>query len=169
MQLKREFDADLPVTFRGLLDLMADVFAHLPSAENTNPERMIDYVKWLAAMEKADNVPAGTYQDVYSYALQQVQRDALLESPLAAAVLTFAEGMRTREWSGTPGQFLEELNLAAAPGTTNWRYWPDNPIALSKRLKPLLGGLREQGVDIQTSRGKERRITIMRMEGFNHE
>lgn len=98
-----------------------------------------------------------------------MQREALLESPLAAAVLTFAEGLDDRKWSGTASELLEELNIAAPQGSTHWKYWPGNPIALSKRLKPLLGCLREQSIDIQMTRGKHRQITITLMEGFNRD
>jgi hypothetical protein len=165
----REFETDLPAILRGLFDLIAEVFVHLPSVEVSNPERMIDYTRWLAAMEKAQGIEGTPYQNTYSDALRQVQRETLLDSPLAAAVLTFAEGMDNRKWSGTPSDFLEELNTSAAPGSENWKYWPRNPIALSKRLKPLLGGLRDQGIDIQTTRGKQRQITITLMEGFRHD
>ena len=59
-------EADLPVIQRGLFDLIAQIMAHLPSVEVTNPQRMIDFVRWLAALEMVDGTPAGIYQDVYA-------------------------------------------------------------------------------------------------------
>jgi hypothetical protein len=40
------------------------------------------------------------------------------------------------------------------------RGWPDNPIALSKRLSGLETALRTQGVVIRSERRKERQLTI---------
>ena len=79
------------------------------------------------------------------------------------------ERMKTLQWSGTPSDLLEELNEIASDGSEHWTYWPKNPISLSKRLKPLMGGLREQGVDIQMTRGKKRQITITVTEDLNDE
>ena len=47
--LFRQFEADLPVIFRGLLDRMAGVLANLPHAEVTHPERVLGFSRWLAA------------------------------------------------------------------------------------------------------------------------
>jgi len=44
---------------------------------------MLDFVHWLAAMEKVDGVPPGIYQATYSDALHQSQMDSLLDNSLA--------------------------------------------------------------------------------------
>lgn len=166
--LIRRFQADLPTIFRGLLDLISAVFAQLPSAEPIHNYRMIDFTHWLAAMEHAEGIHGTPYQDAYTDVLRNAQRETLLNSPLAAALLAFAEKLKVPQWEGTPTQLLDELNDVAPQGTEYWRYWPKNPISLSKRLQPLMGGLREQGVDVQISRGKQRRITITVAEDFDH-
>jgi hypothetical protein len=53
---------------RGLLELITKIPTHLPTIEVAHPERIIDIVRWLAAMEKVDGVPAGVYQTQYSVA-----------------------------------------------------------------------------------------------------
>jgi hypothetical protein len=163
----RDLQADLPVIFRGLLDLISDVFQQLPDAEVTNPERMLDFVHWLAAMEKAHGIPAGIYQAAYSSSLRQAQLDSLMESMLASTMVEFCEGIKGKEWSGTPAKLHQELNDLVTSGTTYSREWPQNPIALSKRLNGLKASLLTQGIDIQFGRGKERTITI-RKEGGEH-
>jgi hypothetical protein len=161
----KALEADLPVIFRGLLDLIASVFQHLPDAEVTNPERMLDFVYWLAAMEKAHDVPAGVYQGAYSDALHQSQLDSLLDNSLGAAVIEFASCMKDKKWSGTPKDLLEELSKDVATRTVYSREWPSNPIALSKRLNALKGSLLTQGIAIEFSRGKERTITLRAKAG----
>ena len=159
-QLSRELQADLPEIQRGLFDLIAQIMIHLPTATVTNPERMLDFVHWLAAMEQAQGVPAGTYQAGYSEALNQGQLDSLQDDVLAAAVVDFATVKFGGDWSGTPTELLAELNLRASKGTLRSREWPQNPISLSKKLIPLQASLLTQGIRVELRRGRERSITI---------
>ena len=157
-QLIQELNADLPEIMRGLLDLIAAILGHLPNVEVTNPERMIDFVHWLAAMEMALNAPSGLYQAAFSDAIHQGQLDSLLDNTLASAVVDFANAQG--DWSYTPSELLRELNRSADKNTQRDRDWPQNPIALSKRLKPLQASLSTQGIYISFTRGKNRTITI---------
>jgi hypothetical protein len=156
--LKAMFLADLPEIFRGLLDLIAKILYHLPNAEVTHPERMIDFSMWLAAMELSLEVPTSSLQSLYSQNLNQSIHDSLRENTLASAVLQFAEG--EREWHGTPSKLLKALNFQFETEYSRSREWPDNPIALSKRLMSMKAGLKTQGVEIHISRGRERQIAI---------
>jgi hypothetical protein len=158
-ELVREFQADAPAIFRGLLDLIAQVFTYLPTAKATHPERMMDFVLWLAAMEEAAGIPAGTYQSAYSEALNQGQRDGLQENALASAIVEFAEHIDDF-WTGTPSDLLIKLNKSVSAGTLRSRDWPQNAIALSKRLVPLQASLQSQGIKVELHRGKFRTITI---------
>ncbi len=124
VEIAREFEADLPAIQRGLFDLISKIMLYLPTAEVTNPERMIDFVRWLAAYEKADGVPPGIYQACYSAALCQGQRDSLLDNPLAAAILEFAEEYMGQSWSGTPTEFLTTLNSKRSISAQRSREWP---------------------------------------------
>jgi len=164
VQLEREFQQDLPAIMGGLFRLIADILTHLPAAKVTNPERMLDFVCWLAAMEMVDGAPAGTYQAEYSKALNQGQRDSLQENLLASEVLDFARQVAGSDWSGTPAELLNKLTMQASAQTQRSREWPQNAIALTKRLKPLQAGLMTQGVFLEFTRGKERMITV-KIEG----
>jgi hypothetical protein len=159
--MARELQDDLPAILKGLYDLVANIFTHLPTAEVTNAERMIDFVQWLAAMEMADGVPAGIYQAVYSDALNQCRLDALQDSLLATALMDFAEyHVINGNWEGTPTELLMDLNKHVDIGTQRSREWPRNAIALSKRIVPLQASLSAQGVGIELHRGKNRTITL---------
>lgn len=167
-ELAIELQADLPAIMRGLFDLIADIFTHLPAAEVTDPERMIDFVRWLAAMEKVHGAPVGTYQAVYSDAIKQGQLDSLLDNTLAAATLEYVQAHVKEAWYGTPAELLIELNKSSDIRTQRSRDWPQNPIALSKRLKSLQHALMTQGICLELSRGKKRIVTI-KYSGGNHE
>mgnify|MGYP000169720231 CR=1 FL=1 len=163
-QMWKEFEVDLPVIQRGLFDLMAKIFAALPTVAPTMPQRMYDFSQWLAAMEVVHQVPPEVYQASYANALNEGQLDSLRENVVGSAILDFAAKLKTGEWSGTPGKLLEDLDqfmrYSDPAGPHAPKGWPDNPIALSKRLLPLETALRTQDVVLRFERRKEREITI---------
>lgn len=163
-QMWKEFEVDLPVIQRGLFDLIAKIFEALPTVVPTMPQRMYDFSKWLAAMEVVHQVPPEVYQASYASALNEGQLDSLRENVVGSAILDFAAKLKTGEWSGTPAKLLEDLDefmrYDDLNGRPKPRGWPDNPIALSKRLLPLETALRTQDVVLRFERRKEREITI---------
>lgn len=169
-QMWKEFEADLPVIQRGLFDLIAQILIHLPTVEVTAPQRMLSFVEWLAAMEKVQGIPVGIYQESYAAVLNEGQLDSIRDSVLGSAVLDFAAQLKGETWSGTPQELLNDLNTFMAFGLQRPpRGWPDNPIALSKRLSPLETALRTQGVVIRSERRKEREITIITKDMKNEQ
>lgn len=159
----KAFEDDLPTIFRGLLDLISNVFKCLPEAKVTQPQRMYDFVHWLAAMERAEGMSEGELQSLYSKSLQQTQLDSLMENFLSATLIEFLGSFKYQEWTGTPNDLLQKLNNFADQGSSYSRDWPNNPIALSKRLNGLKASLLTQGIDIEFGRGKERKITIKKI------
>jgi hypothetical protein len=164
-ELNRDFQRDLPQIFRGLLDLTAGALAHVDAVTPTSPERMIDFVRWLAAIERFQGIPGDPFQTAYGDALKQGMRDSLEENPLAAAILELIDEAPKGHWSGTPSELLDALNQGARGRTPYLPEWPRNAIALSKRLKPIVPALRQQAVEVRFERGADRRITIVRVEG----
>ena len=165
-QLLAAFESDLPAIQRGLYDLAAKVLDKLPEAQITDSERMIDFVRWLGAMELVYDLSPGIYQGAFSHAVKEVQLDTLLDNLLAAAIVEFAEDSCGTNWRGTPTRLLEELNRRADKGTRYSREWPQNPVALSKRIGPLMASLASHGIMIVRHRGKVREISISWKGGY---
>lgn len=161
--LLRNFEADLPVIMGELFELMSMIFKYLPQALVTHPERMLDFCKWLAAMELVDGAPQGTYQQEYSSVLNQNQLDSIQGNLLASAMLDFAETLAEESWTGTPADLMNELNLMTERNTRRSKDWPQNPISLSKRLLSLQASLLTQDIAVEFSRGKHRtvRVTVL--------
>ena len=157
--LEKQLEQDMPEILQGLFELIADIFKHLPKAEVTNPERMIDFSRWLAAMELVYGAPAGAFQVNYSECLQETQLNSLLENPLAAAIYQFADRL-DKYWQGRPSDLLHELNDRAHFSAQRSVDWPKSPESLSKRLKVLSTPLKSQGVFIEFARLKDRQIII---------
>jgi energy-coupling factor transporter ATP-binding protein EcfA2 len=165
-EMLERFQHDLPVIFRGLLDLISNVFKQLPNTKVTSPERMIDFSYWLAAMELADGLPSGVYQGLYSYELNEAQFDTLASNPLASAIIEFSKNINGK-WTGMPCELLSELEFMQS----NNRYsgLPSNAIALSKRLVSIRSSLLTQGINVELSRGKHRTITITLLGDTNND
>lgn len=158
-----KFEVDRPVILRGLYDLIAKVMRALPDAQITHPARMLDFCRWLAAMEIALGLDAGALQQQYVEALKEAQLESLLDNPLAVTIIQFAEGMVDPEWSGTPSDFYEKLTTMAGFNSQRSRAWPPTAASMSKRLHGLQAPLLAQGIAIDWARGKDRKIVVQKV------
>jgi hypothetical protein len=158
-KLAETFNRDLPEIFRGLLDLISRILTHLPSVNPIRAERMLDFVRWLAAMELALGFEVGKLQRAYSQNLVKSMQANLENDPLAIQLIRFAK--RKNSWSDTPTKLLVNLTQLAGPDIATGRDWPANGISLSLRLKSLRSQLSGAGVDVQLGRqGNQRNISI---------
>ena len=155
--IETDLQRDLPQIMAGLYDLTSKVLKAMPTAEGKVSHRMIDFVRWLAAVETVMQTPF--LQDLFVNLQAEGQREALQENLLAATLLQFAGEIGGR-WSGTPSELLDALRRKVSLPDQRSREWPSNPIALSKRLVPLIPAFAEQGIVIELSRGAERQISI---------
>ena len=163
-QMLTELQTDLPVIQRGLLDLVASVFKQTDAVEITHPERMYDFVVWLAKMEKVEGIPPGIYQGTYSETLHETQLDTLMENMLSATIIAFTDSDKfpeNNQWTGTPTDLLDALEDLLPFRCNHSPEWPQNPIALSRRINALKASLLTQGISVELSRGKQRTITLV--------
>jgi hypothetical protein len=158
-ELAKNWEADLPEIQMGIFELIAQILLHLPNVKLENPQRMVGFQEYLAAMEIINEVPFGVYQGAYAANLQQGQLDTLMENLLAATIIEFAEAMH-QPWEGTPTEFLRELERIVPVSDRRSTDWPSNAIALGKRIGPLQTSLAAQGIIIRQTRGKHRKVTV---------
>lgn len=159
-QLREDFQRDLPEIYRGVLDLIANILTHLPDVTAMYPERMLEFVHWLAAMEKARELPEGQLQKSYRDNLIGAMQDTLQDNTLADAVIQFAQQQGSTAWTGTPTDLLLKLGLLVPRQLLTTSDWPQNEIALSMRLNKLKSQLSGAGVEVRLTRGKQRQISI---------
>lgn len=162
-EMLEQFNTEYPVILRGLYDLIAAIMRELSSARITRPARMLDFCRWIAGMELACGLPQGRLQDAYGASLQEMQLETILDNPLAATILEFAEKFCAPEWEGTPTDFYDKLDNLATYSLQRSPGWPGTAAAMSKRLHGLQAPLLAQGVAIDWTRGKARRVTIRRL------
>jgi hypothetical protein len=160
-QLQDNFQQDLPAIFRGVLDLIADILTHLPDVTATYPERMLEFVHWLAAMEKALGLPEGQLQRSYSDNLIGAMQDTLQDNPLADAVMQFAQKPGQVSWTGTPTELLVKLGEYVPAQIIPTVEWPQNEVSMSRRLNQLKSQLSGAGVEVVVGRrSRLRQISV---------
>ena len=159
-QMLIDFEADCPVILGGLYDLIVNILQKLPEAQIVAPSRMLDFCRWLAAMELALGMDAGALQFPYADSLRDAQLESLLDNPLAVTIIEFAEKMDLPEWVGTPTDFYNSLTSLAEFSLQRSRVWPSSAAVLSKRLHGLQAPLLAQGISVDWTRGKDRQIVV---------
>jgi hypothetical protein len=160
-QLESRLKFQLPSIFRGLLDITAQALLKVDTVEVLYPERMLGFVHWLAALEQVIDLP-NALQKSYKKNLCQALLDSIQESPLAYSVLQFAKQYTEDHWRGKPQDLLTVLGARVTQRVrNNSAQWPQNAIALSKRLSALQTALAAQGVVLVLGeRNKHRQITL---------
>lgn len=158
-EIAKELLADRPKIFRGLLDVIVEIFGAIQKAVITKPERMIDFVEWAAGYEAAKGLP-DVFQQAYSASMQESQHEMLQGNSFAAAILDFADELKSSVWAGTPQELFVRLSEVYSINQQRSSDWPANAIGVSKRLNGLKASLLSQGIEVQLSRGKERKIII---------
>jgi hypothetical protein len=160
-ELTAKFIEDMPKIFRGMLDLISRIMERLPNVKVTHPQRMISYVKYLAAIEETEGLEAGSLQATYSEILNDAQNDVVLSDPLASVLFRWVRELGNDNWKGTPTELKKRLITSLELGQFLHKNFPDNAIALSKRLRALAVPLLSQGIEVSFSRGKARQIHIV--------
>jgi hypothetical protein len=157
-ELLAALEQDSPMILGGLYRLIQRILQVLPEMHADAPTRMVEFCKWIAALERVLGLPHKSLQDGYKNTLNESQLESLIDNPLASVILQFCD--KEPEWSGTPTELYEELTNRASFSNQRSRAWPSSAASMSKRLHGLQGPLSSQGIDIHISRGKERRIVL---------
>lgn len=166
LQMMTQFEQDLPGIMAGLFDLMSKILVHLPNAIPTHPQRMIEFSAWLRAMEMAEDVPEGVYQDAYNQNLTEARIESIADDLLVTEILKFvAKEKLSGEyiWSDTPSELFSELNNQISKSAKHSHEWPRNTSAFSKRLKAISNDLLAFGLEVTHTRGKDRKIILKKV------
>src|SRR5256885_4366942 len=145
----RAFEAARPYILGALLDAVSTALRNLDAVDLMKRPRMADFARWCVAVEPALNCEAGDFMRAYSNNRLSANDLVLEASPIAAALISFAE--REEQWTGTAAELLEELMRLV--GDERLRDgWPKSAKQLGGILKRLAPNLRAQGVDVRSGK-----------------
>ena len=157
------FEAERPGILGALLDAVVEGLKRLPKTHLPKLPRMADFALWATACETA-LWPAGTFWSAYSGNRDEVAESVIDADPIAAAVRAMMEARTDRTvWTGTASDLLGALAQEVGDFVARSKTWPDNPRALSGRLRRAATNLRKIGFEIgfhRDSRARTRSRTI---------
>jgi hypothetical protein len=157
-ELWAAFEAERPRILGVLLDAVVEGLKRLPETYLPKLPRMADFALWASACETA-LWPTGTFWSAYCYNRDNAVDGVIEADPIATAVRAI---IATRTvWTGTASDLLGALAEAVGERATKAKTWPDNPRALSGRLRRAASFLRKVGIEVTFGReGRARTRTI---------
>ncbi len=152
-ELWRDFEKKRPSILGALLDAISAALRNLPDVTLPSMPRMANAALWVTATESALGWAPGTHAQDLSANRRKAIETSLENEPVAIGIMELV-----LPWTGTPTALPEKLTgkVPGIPKTVNAL-----GIALA-RIKPVLA---EVGITIDKKRGRERSITIRKVEG----
>ena len=144
-ELWAAFEAERPRILGVLLDAVVQGLKRLPETRLEKLPRMADFALWATACETA-LWPAGTFWSAFCGNRDEVVEGVIDADPVAAAVRVV---MTTRTvWTGNASDLLGALGEVVGERAVKSKTWPDNPRALSGRLRRVATFLRKIGIEV---------------------
>lgn len=161
----KEFEEARPYILGGLFDALAGAMKIYPSVKLDKLPRMADFCRWGYAVAEALGAQGETFLELYYQNIGKASEEALMGNPTAAAVVAFMNGKK--EWKGTPGTLLGELEKVAEEERINTqaKLWPKAANVLSRRLKQVKSNLADAGITYEEDRTSSRRILTLEKIG----
>lgn len=146
--LDAEYAAALPRLLGSVLDLLAGAMRAVPEVEPAPGFRMADFSRWGRAAALQLGHRPEEFDAAYRQAVDRQAGELIDKSPLAQAVVRFAE--ERRSWSGSAAALLQELTaLAKLFGILgSGSQWPGAANVLSEQLVTLAPVLKQAGVEV---------------------
>ncbi|MEZ8518219.1 ATP-binding protein [Vibrio cyclitrophicus] len=154
--LRAELEAVLPEILGALLTLSSKVMKELSLMEVSHSSRMMDYVLWLAGIEKVWSMPEGLLQKAYRANVRELMADGMVDDSLTLSLQKLVSKVgKGKIWKGTPSDLLDTLQELENP-----MYLPKAPGALSAKLFGQESSLNANGIFIKKGRGAERYVAV---------
>ncbi len=139
---------------------MVEGLKRLPETRLPKLPRMADFALWATACETA-LWPTETFWSAYCGNRDEAVDGVIEADPIATAVRAWMAKRTT--WSGTASELLGLLAVVAEERVVKGKTWPENPRALSGRLRRAATFLRKIGIEVRFTkegRAKTRMIRI---------
>ncbi len=145
-EFRRDFETARPAILGALLDGVSGALRAHDGVRLEKLPRMADFAQWATAAELSLGLTEGAFLAAYTGNRATSNDLALEASPVAPALLSFAEA--EGRWLGTPSEVLRELNKQVGEDLQRQPGWPKAANSLSGILKRLAPNLRSAGVNV---------------------
>jgi hypothetical protein len=143
------FEAKKPSFLGALLSAVTEGLKELPNVLLPSKPRMADFAEWAVACEKAIGLEAGAFLAAYTANRGSANELALEASPVPAQLRLLLEAQPGKEWTGTSGELLVELDSLASEKVQRQKDWPKSSKGLSGVLRRLAPNLRTTGLELK--------------------
>jgi hypothetical protein len=157
-ELRAAFEVERPRILGALLDAAVEGLKRLPETRLPKYPRMADFALWATACETA-LWPAGTFWSAYCSNREEAVEGVIEADPVAAAVRALSA--THAEWKGTASNLLVALSQVVDERIAKSKTWPDNPRALSGRLRRAATFLRKIGIEVAFKKEGKARTRIV--------
>ncbi|MEZ8383150.1 MULTISPECIES: ATP-binding protein [Vibrio] len=154
-ELKADLEASMPEIFGALLTLASQALAILPDVEVIHEARMMDYAKWIGALERVWKLPEGKLQKVYEKNVESLMASGMVDDSLTIALTSMVKKLCGKAWKGKPSQLLSKLQEHE-----DSQYLPKGAAALSAKIKGQESSLNANGIYFKFGRDAERYIMV---------
>ncbi|WP_210437771.1 ATP-binding protein [Vibrio crassostreae] len=154
-ELKADLEASMPEIFGALLTLASQALAILPDVEVIHEARMMDYAKWIGALERVWKLPEGKLQKVYEKNVESLMASGMVDDSLTIALTSMVKKLGGKAWKGKPSQLLSKLQEHE-----DSQYLPKGAAALSAKIKGQESSLNANGIYFKFGRAAERYIMV---------
>jgi hypothetical protein len=162
-RLMADFETKRPRIFGALLTALSAALRNRNGVDLSEKPRMADFLEFVTAAETGLGLQEGSMVAAYKSYRMEAVLDSIESDDLAAAVSRFMEPID--RWEGTATDLLGLLGEGVTQDVRRGKRWPKAPNVLSKRLNRLATFLREAGIDIVHTQGRERKLTIEKKAG----
>lgn len=154
--LKANLAEAMPEIFGALLKLTSKALAELPNVDVKESARMMDFAKWIGALELVLGMNPGQLQKIYKKNVKELMASGTADDSLTIALKKLLEMIPTgEEWRGTATDLLHMLQQYE-----NSAYLPRGASALSARIKSQESSLNANGLFFDIGRGTDRYIAV---------
>jgi hypothetical protein len=148
-ELWAAFEIQRPLILGVLLNAMVEGLRRLSETHLPKLPRMADFAIWATSCEQA-LWSEGTFWSAYCGNRDEAIEGVIDADPIAIAVRAMMVDLP--EWTGTASDLLVALAQAVGERAAKSKTWPDNPRALSGRLRRAATFLRKIGIEINFER-----------------
>jgi len=145
------FEKDRAKIFGSMLKILSRALSLKKNVSIKIIPRMADFAEWGEAIAQAMGYGKNVFSSAYFKNIKS-QHVAAIEAHLVGQVIEEMINQHTQsQWTGTPSQLLDELNIIAGnlKININDKAWPKAPNVLSKHINEIKSDLEETGIHIE--------------------
>jgi hypothetical protein len=155
-ELKDELQTLMPDLVGALLKLTARAMVELPSVRVEHSARMMDFSKWIGALEQVWGIRKGKLQKAYQKNVETLMASGTADDSVTIALQKLIKSLKEGEaWRSTPSGLLTKLQDFESS-----HFLPKGAAALTAKIRGQESSLNANGIYFKFGRDAERYVMV---------